>query len=102
MLADDARRAGNIVTKGLGLMFRRSVPGDALVFPFSQAATRRLHMVFVPFDIDAVWLAEGRVERVDRLAAWTGRGAARADCVVEMPAGAADEVAVGDRLRVEE
>jgi uncharacterized membrane protein (UPF0127 family) len=100
-VAADARRAGNLVTKGLGLMFRRSVPGDALVFPFERVATRRLHMVCVPFDIDAVWLVEGGVERVERLSAWTGHGAARADCVVELPAGAADDVSVGDRLRVE-
>ena len=36
-------------------------------------------MVCVPFPIDVVWLCGKRVERVRTLAAWTGRGTARAD-----------------------
>jgi uncharacterized membrane protein (UPF0127 family) len=80
-------------------MFRRSVPGDyALVFPFRRAATRGLHMVFVPFALDAVWTVDGEVTAVKRLSAWTGHGRARADTVYELPAGAADDVRVGDRV----
>jgi len=61
-LASDAETADGIVSQGLGLMFRRSIPEDyALVFPFSAASKRGLHMVFVPFDIDALWLVDGEV-----------------------------------------
>lgn len=102
-LATEVEVADSLLAQGRGLMFRRSVPDDyALVFPFGRVGRRGLHMVFVPFDIDAVWLVEGEVRRVKRLSAWTGHGAARADTVVEMPAGAADGVAEGDRVRVEE
>jgi hypothetical protein len=84
-------------------MFRQSIPEEyALVFAFDRVRTRRLHMLCVPFPIDAVWLQEGIVERVERLDAWIGHGAARADTVIEFPAGATEEVAVGDRLLVED
>ena len=63
---------------------------------------RTLHMVGVPFDIDAVWLLEGRVERTARLSAWTGLGRATADTVIELPAGAADGIEAGDVIRIDE
>ena len=101
-IATEVDLADDIISQGRGLMFRRSIPEDyALVFPFSRASKRGLHMLCVPFDIDAVWLVDGEVEAVERLSAWTGRGRARADTVIEMPAGAADGVEPGDTVRVE-
>jgi uncharacterized membrane protein (UPF0127 family) len=101
-LATGVEVAEGIVSQGLGLMFRRSIPDDyALVFPFSEVSKRGLHMVFVPFDIDAVWLVDGEVRERKRLAAWTGRGRAEADTVIEFPAGAASAVSVGDAVRIE-
>ena len=101
-LASDVDVADGLLAKARGLMARRSVPEEyALVFPFDRVGTRRLHMVFVPFDVDALWLAGGEVRRTRRLAAWTGYGRARADTVVELPAGAADGVEAGDRVHVE-
>ncbi|WP_299234062.1 DUF192 domain-containing protein [Natronomonas sp.] len=101
-LATDVDVADGIVSQGLGLMFRRSIPdGYGLVFPFSGASKRSLHMLFVPFDIDALWLVDGRVAARKRLSAWTGRGRARADTVVELPAGAAEGVAVGEAVRID-
>lgn len=101
-IATDVDVAESIVRKGIGLMFRRSIPDDyALVFQFDAAKTRRLHMLFVPFDVDAIWVVDGRVEETKRLSAWTGRGTARADTVVELPAGAAAGVEPGDRIQIE-
>ncbi len=98
-LADRVEVADTALARARGLMFRRSVPdGYAIVFPFSRAATRRLHTVFVAFPIDAVWTVDGEVTAVERLSAWTGYGAARADRVYELPAGGAERVAVGDRV----
>jgi uncharacterized membrane protein (UPF0127 family) len=98
-LADHVKVAGSVVARARGLTFRRSVPDSyAMVFPFRHADTRRLHMVFVPFPLDAVWTVDGEVTAVERLSAWTGYGAARADRVYELPAGGADGVAVGDRV----
>jgi hypothetical protein len=82
-------------------MFRRSVPEEyALVFPFDATARRSLHMLFVPFPIDAVWLRDGEVTKTKRLRPWVGLGWGEADCVVELPAGAADGVATGDRVEL--
>lgn len=101
-LATEVELAEGIVSQGLGLMFRRSVPDDyALVFPFSDVSKRGLHMVFVPFDIDAIWLVDDTVKATKRLDAWTGYGRAAADTVIEMPAGAASAVSPGDEIRIE-
>jgi uncharacterized membrane protein (UPF0127 family) len=101
VLATDAAVADSLLGKARGLMFRRSFPGDALVFPFDDPGVRTLHMVCVPFAIDALWLLDGRVERVARLSAWTGLGRGRADTVIELPAGVADDVRAGDEVRIE-
>ena len=101
VLAADAAVADSLLAKGRGLMFRRSFPGDALVFPFDGVGVRTLHMVAVPFDIDAVWLRDGRVEQVARLSAWTGLGRAPADTVIELPASAANGVSAGDEMLIE-
>ena len=93
--------ADSFLSHARGLMFRRSVPDDyALAFRFDAAKPRDLHMVFVPFDIDAVWTVDGRVTHVKRLAAWTGRGKAEADTIYELPAGAADGVEPGDDIHL--
>ncbi|MFB6269095.1 MAG: DUF192 domain-containing protein [Halobacterium sp.] len=98
-LATDVDVADSFLSQARGLMFRRSIPDDyALVFDFEDADVRDVHMVFVPFDIDAVWVEDGEVQRVERLSAWTGRGEARCDTLLELPAGAADDVSVGDRV----
>ncbi|MFB6102464.1 MAG: DUF192 domain-containing protein [Haloplanus sp.] len=101
ILATDAAVADSLLGKARGLMFRRTFPGDALVFPFDGDGVRTLHMLCVPFAIDAIWLREGRVEHVARLSAWTGVDRAPADTVIELPAGAADGVGEGDAVRVE-
>lgn len=84
-------------------MFRRSIPDDyALVFEFDTVGSRSLHMLFVPFSIDAIWIADGEVTRVETLSAWTGLGSAKADLLIELPAGAGADVSVGDRISVGE
>ncbi|RDI71324.1 DUF192 domain-containing protein [Halopelagius longus] len=101
-LATDVEVADSFLTKARGLMFRRDVPDDyALVFPFDDTDRRSLHMVFVPFPIDALWLCGGEVKKKKRLSAWTGIGFGVADTIVELPAGAADDVDVGDTVRIE-
>mgnify|MGYP006274489739 CR=1 FL=1 len=103
VLASDVDVARSTLEQARGLMFRRSIPdGYALVFPFDEADTQWLHMLFVPFAIDAVWLADGEVTAKKRLAPFVGLGRGRADTVVELPAGAAESVAVGDGLRLVE
>jgi uncharacterized membrane protein (UPF0127 family) len=101
-LASDVEIADSWLQRARGLMFRRSFPaGSALVFRFERAAPRALHMLFVPFSIDALWVVDGEVVATKRLRPWVGGGRATAETIVELPAGAADEVAVGDRVVLE-
>lgn len=102
-VADDVEAADSFLKRARGLMFRRSVPeGYGLVFEFPRERTVTLHMVFVPFPIDAVFLdEESRVVAVRRLRPWLGYASETAATVVELPAGAADGVDKGDRLVIE-
>jgi len=102
-LATTVDTADSVRQKVVGLMGRSSLPEDyALVFPFEDAGRRIIHTVFVRTPIDVVWLRGDRVVHVETLSPWTGLGTASADTVVELPAGTADAVAVGDVVVVEE
>jgi uncharacterized membrane protein (UPF0127 family) len=109
-LADRLETAGSLWAKFMGLMGRPSLSaGDGLWLPASNG----IHMMFMRFPIDAVFVskpgADGvrTVRSVHRgLRAWTGlvplvRGA---DGVLELPVGTIDasDTAVGDRIEVVE
>ncbi|NHN57700.1 DUF192 domain-containing protein [Halorussus rarus] len=101
-LATEVDTADSFLSRARGLMFRRSIPDDyALVFRFDGAAVRDVHMVFVPFPLDVLWIVDDEVVRTEQLSAWTGLAEAEADRLIELPAGSADGVAVGDAVRVE-
>jgi uncharacterized membrane protein (UPF0127 family) len=102
--------AASLWGKFMGLMGRPSLPaGDGLWLPASNG----IHMMFMRFPIDAVFVSRPdpdgsrRVKSVHRgLRAWTGvvwlvRGA---DGVLELPVGTIDAsgTAVGDRLEIRE
>ncbi|PSQ53262.1 DUF192 domain-containing protein [Halobacteriales archaeon SW_8_65_20] len=100
-LATTVETAGTRLARARGLMFQRSISDDdALVLSYDGQSTRQLHMLFVPFGIDAIWLADGVVQATKRLPAWIGHGRAVADTVVELPVGAADGVEPGDHVRL--
>jgi len=101
-LATDVEVADSFLSRGRGLMFRRSIPEDyALVFEFARVGRRSVHMLFVPFPIDVLWLETETAVAVERLPPWTGLAAHRADRLIELPASAADDVEEGDVVRVE-
>src|SRR3954454_23965629 len=108
VLATRLETAGSLWAKFMGLMGRPSLAaGDGLWLPASNG----IHMMFVRFPIDAVFVskpgADGArtVKSVHRgLRAWTGlvplvRGA---DGVLELPVGTVDGTGtqVGDRVEV--
>ena len=102
-LATEVETADSFLSRARGLMFQRSIPDDyALVFRFDGVDSRDVHMVFVPFPLDVLWLEDGEVQRTERLSAWTGMAEAEADQLVELPAGSAESVAVGDDVRLVE
>ena len=110
VLAEQLETAGSLWAKFMGLMGRKELPaGHGLWFPASNG----IHMMFMRFPIDAVFVTKPDASGVRRvrslhpsLAAWTGlvpliRGA---DGVLELPAGtiAASGTVVGDRLEIVE
>jgi len=107
VVATEVERAESALAQARGLMFRSSVPDDyALVLEVGTGLLGRIrnqtiHMLFVGFPLDVVWLVEDRVTRVERLRPWRGFASARADRILELPAGAADGIEPGDTVRVE-
>jgi hypothetical protein len=111
-LASTVETADSGLEQTKGLMFRSSIPEDyALVFRFEDppfwtpdalAHWRSIHMLFVRFPLDVVWLLDGEVRQVKTLSPWRGVGMAKADTILELPAGAADGVEPGDAVVVED
>jgi hypothetical protein len=103
VLAREVDVADSLFSRMRGLMFRPGVPDDyALAFRFADPGDRSLHMLFVPFDIDAVWVVGDEVTGVRRLPAWRGLGRGTADLILELPAGAAEGVEPGDTVELVE
>jgi len=99
ILAKHIETADSIFEQTRGLMFQRSFEDEsALVFEFPDSSRQALHMLFVPFDIDAIWAVDGEVTQVKRLSSWTGVGWSQADTVFELPADSASDVNVGDNV----
>jgi uncharacterized membrane protein (UPF0127 family) len=103
VLASDVDVARGLLQQARGLMFRRSIPDDyALLFPFDTPDTRSVHMMFVPFALDVLWLVDDEVAHKKRLRPWVGLGRGTADAIIELPAGVADEVSEGDVVQIQE
>ena len=79
-------------------MFRTSTPDYGLVFPFGDPGLRSLHMLFVPFPLDAVYVIDETVEKVSTLKPMVGLSFAKADTIIELPAGEYD-ISPGDKVR---
>jgi len=101
VIATEIEIADSFWSRMRGLMFRRSVPVDyGLVFQFDEPDNRDLHMLFVPFPIDALWLVGTEVTAVKRLRPWIGLGRGTADTIIELPAGAAEDIEPGDTIEL--
>lgn len=101
-LATDVELADSFGTQLKGLMFRDELPEDfAMVFDFDRPGFRSIHMLFVRVPLDVLWVRDEAVIQRKTLSPWRGVGLARADQVIELPAGAAGDVEAGDEVRVE-
>lgn len=107
MLATDVERPESVLANAKGLRFRADLPeGYALVmdvdgaFGLGGPGYNVVDMLFMRVPIDVVWLIDGEVVATKRLDPWTGVGFERADTIVELPAGGAEGVTVGDTVRV--
>jgi len=99
VVLEDGRAARKLLEKLLGLMGKRRLPeGQGLLLPRCSS----IHMFFMRFPIDAVYLdKEKRVKKIVRaLKPWRISWCPWADSVLEVPAGWADRVGLraGDKL----
>ena len=109
VLATDVESADGLWAKFMGLMGRSELaPGAALWLPDSNG----IHMMFMRFPIDAVFVGKSDVDGVravlsvhERLPAWRGLVplVRSAHGVLELPIGtiALTETSVGDRIALE-
>ena len=110
VLATSVDIADSALSQARGLMFRSSIPDEyALVMEvrsggllFSGPSRQVVHMLFVRFPIDVIWLVDDEVTRVERMHPWRSIALAKADRILELPAGAADGVSAGDTVVVED
>lgn len=107
VLATEVEVADSFLSKARGLMFRTSIPEEfALVMEvggglFGDSSEQAVHMLFVRMPLDVVWLLDDEVQLVERLDPWGGHSGTRTDRIVELPAGGAAGVAVGDTVRLD-
>ncbi|MFB6222806.1 MAG: DUF192 domain-containing protein [Haloarcula sp.] len=101
-IATEVEYAESMLEQGRGLMFRSSLPDDyALVFPFDGVSRQFIHMLFVRFPLDVLWLVDEEVQAVKTLQPWRSFGYAKADTVIELPGGAAEGISAGETVRIE-
>jgi hypothetical protein len=104
IIASDVEFARTLLSQIKGLMFRRNIPQSyALIFDLSKPQKISLHMLFVPFPIDVVFLNEHRqISSTCTLRPWIGLGYSRKKVryVIELSAGTIDQndLRIGDVL----
>lgn len=100
-IASKVALCDNLLTQVMGLMFRREplAKGEAYFFTIGGP----IHMAFVKFPIDVVWL-DGSMKVVDVQRAEPGPGIyypnENSSYLLEMAAGAAKGLKIGTQLRL--
>jgi len=108
VISSDVEYAKSMFKQAKGLMFRRSVHDSyAMVFIFPSLKKISLHMLFVPFPLDVLFLnEEKKIVKTTTLRPWIGIGDSgeKIRYVIELPSGAisANDLKVGDHLMFDE
>lgn len=93
-----AKYADTMLSQARGHMFRTTTPGYALVFPFDSVGWHSLHMLFVPFSLDAVYVVDGAVKKLSTMKPMIGFSFGKADAIIELPTGKYN-ISEGDKVR---
>jgi uncharacterized protein len=107
VIAKNIEFARTMLTQSLGLMFRKSMPhGFSMIFIFKKPSRVNIHMLFVFFQIDVIFLNEGKkVMGFSRLKPWVGyKGMEDIKYILEMKAGTIDmfDLKVGGQMEFDE
>ncbi len=104
VLAAAVERCDSVFSRGRGLMFRsRLRESEALLFPFSREQRPWIHMLFVFFPVDMVFIsAEGKVVHLTRAEPFQLRivPSVPVAALIELPSGSISKsrTALGDRI----
>ena len=106
-IAKDIEFARTLPGKMLGLMFRKHIPEDyAMVFVMERPSTIGIHMLFMQFPIDVIFLnEEKKIAGLSRLNPWTGyKTMKNIRYVIEMSAGVIERhnLSMGGKIEFEE
>ena len=109
IIADDIKYCDDIFSRTKGLMFRRPLKqGQAILLEANEESILEttIHMLFVFFPIDVVWLNKDKkvVYKKANVKIFTPILAPKepAKYVLELPKGSAKHIQVGDTLKFEE
>ena len=112
VLARNVEIADTALTQMRGLMFRSGLPdsfalvmevGGEKLLPFTSGPKRHsVHMLFVKVPLDVIWLDGEEVTKTAQMQPWKSIAMGKADRIIELPAGAAEEVEPGDRVVLRE
>jgi len=100
-----AKICRSILSKALGFMFRLKKPDYALAFIFNREVKAELHMFFVFFPIDVLFLDKNKkvVDIKKNFKPFSYYAPkAKAMYVIEMPAGAAGKTRIRDRIIIKQ
>ncbi len=102
-VATRIEHATSVVSMMRGLMFRRDIPDDyAMIFVFSKPGAVSVHMLFMRFPIDVIFLNQDKIIiDVARLDPWVGHRRVRGVAYfIEMNAGTLERYGLvcGSRL----
>ncbi|MBW3011782.1 DUF192 domain-containing protein [Candidatus Woesearchaeota archaeon] len=97
VLSDEKKICKSIFSKAKGLMF--TLKPKSLVFVNNSEAPSMIHMIFVFYPIDVLWLDKDRkVVHMERLAPFRVSKNINAQYIIELPKGSAKETAIGDEI----
>jgi uncharacterized membrane protein (UPF0127 family) len=99
VLAGESRRCESITSKAIGLMFSRRNADFGLIFAFKREAKASLHMFFVFYPIDVIFLDKNLkiVEiKEDFRPFTTYHPKQKANYLIELPNGKASCCSIGD------
>ena len=84
-----------------GLMFRKPLgKNEGIILKFDSEQRIDLHMLFVFFPIDMIWIRDGKIVKIERNARQFKpfiKGEI-ADAVLEVPVGTAIDLRIGEKL----
>ncbi|MBN2458660.1 DUF192 domain-containing protein [Candidatus Woesearchaeota archaeon] len=101
-IIDKAKPCTSIGSKALGMMFRLKRPKEALIFIFDNEKRADLHMLFVFFPIDVLFLDKDKkvVDIKKDFKPFTYYSPkAKAQYVIELPIGVMGSTRIGDKIK---